>query len=106
MPPKCNTKKNKLPESPWAEDGNWLTWLLLTEVEKPANYKVHFGKKEKDEVSPIFAMLKPSLDAFSQNTSGERKVTVYKRIGQAVLPDLFTLDPNVVADRIKGKLES
>jgi hypothetical protein len=45
-------------------------------------------------------------DVFPQNTSGETKVMVYKRIGQAVLPDLFTVDPNVIADRIKGKLET
>jgi hypothetical protein len=28
MPPKRDTKKNKLPEIPWAEDGNRLMWLL------------------------------------------------------------------------------
>jgi hypothetical protein len=106
MPPKRDTKKKKLPEIPWAEDDNRLTWSLLTEIEKPANYKVLFGKKDKDEVSPISVTFKPSSDGFSQNTSGETKVTVHKHIGQVVLPDLFTLDPNVVADHVKGKLES
>jgi hypothetical protein len=56
---------------------------------------------------PIFLpVLRAHADVFPQNTSIEAKVMVYKRIGQAVLPDLFTLDPNVIADRIKGKLET
>lgn len=41
-----------------------------------------------------------------QNTSGETKVSVYKRIGATVLPEFYDLDPTATGDRIKGKLES
>jgi hypothetical protein len=105
MPPKCDTKKSKIPDIPWTEDNNWLIWFLLTKIEKHVNYKVLFGKKEKDEVKlllhgPLCTLI------FPQNTSGETKVMVHKRIRQVLLPNLFSVDPNVVADHIKGKLES
>ncbi|KAG6878044.1 hypothetical protein C0992_008712 [Termitomyces sp. T32_za158] len=58
-------------------------------MEAVNNYKVLFGKKDKTE-----------------NTSGETKVTVYKHIGQKILPELFDLDAGTVADRIKSKIES
>jgi hypothetical protein len=108
MPPKRDTKKNKIPDIPWTEDNNLLIWSLLNEIEKPANYKVLFGKKDKDEVKAhsILSGCRSLDRSFSQNTSGERKVTVYKRIGQALVPNLFAINPNVVADRMKGKLES
>ena len=106
MPPKRDTKKNKIPDILWTEDNNRLIWSLLTEIEKPANYKVLFGKKDKDEVNLRFHGPSRILLIFPQNTSGETKVTVYKRIGHAILPQLFAMDPNVVADCVKGKLES
>ena len=51
LPKGDNNKKAKIPDIPWTEHDNRLTWLLLTEIEKPVNYKVLFGKKDKDEVS-------------------------------------------------------
>jgi hypothetical protein len=33
------------------------------------------------------------------------KVKVYKRIAEVILPDLYELDPGVVGDCIKSKLE-
>ncbi|KAG6867239.1 hypothetical protein C0993_005324 [Termitomyces sp. T159_Od127] len=53
-------------------------------MEVPNNYKVLFGKKNKME-----------------NTNGETEVTMYKQIGQKILPELFDLDANTVADHIK-----
>jgi hypothetical protein len=51
MPPKHdNNKKAKIPDIPWTEHDNLPIWLLLTEIKKPVNYKVLFGKKDKDEV--------------------------------------------------------
>ena len=50
MPPKCDPKKSKIPDIPWTEINNSLIWSLLTKIEKPANYKVLLGKKDKDEV--------------------------------------------------------
>lgn len=40
-----------------------------------------------------------------QNMSGDSKVTVFKRIGQVILPELFALDGTTVANRLKGQLE-
>ena len=55
---------------------------------------------------PVFLpVLRAHADVFPQNTSGETKVMVHKHIRQAVLPDFFTLNPNVIADHIKEKLE-
>ncbi|KJA17247.1 hypothetical protein HYPSUDRAFT_106891, partial [Hypholoma sublateritium FD-334 SS-4] len=70
---------------------NWtnnLVWALLGEIEKDNNYRVLFGKRDP-----------------SENTSGERKSMVYKRIAQAVLPDLFGINANTIRDRIKAKIE-
>ena len=50
MPLKRDNKKAKILDIPWTEHDNRLTWLLLTEIEKPVNYKVLFRKKDKDEV--------------------------------------------------------
>lgn len=44
-------KKPRIPEIAWAENDNHLIWLLLAEIEKDANYRVLFGKKDKDEVT-------------------------------------------------------
>ncbi|KAF8074111.1 hypothetical protein FPV67DRAFT_1650802 [Lyophyllum atratum] len=87
MPPKKS--KTKISDIPWADNENFLTWALLTELEVEKNYKVIFGKKDK-----------------SENTSGETKVTVFKRIGEKILPELFAVDPTVIADRVKSKVES
>ncbi|GLB43921.1 hypothetical protein LshimejAT787_1501050 [Lyophyllum shimeji] len=81
--------KTKIPEIPWADNENLLTWALLTELEVDKNYKVIFGKKDKNE-----------------NTSKETKVTVFKRIGEKILPELFAVDPTVIGDRMKSKVES
>jgi hypothetical protein len=51
--PRATTAKNKLPDVPWAENGHHLIWLLLGEIEKNANYKVLFGKKDLQEVNHI-----------------------------------------------------
>ena len=41
----------------------------------------------------------------NQNTSGDSKVTVFKRIRQVILPELFALDGTTVANQLKGQLE-
>ena len=41
-----------------------------------------------------------------QNTSGESKASVYKRIGSIVLPEFSLIDPTATGDRIKSKLET
>jgi hypothetical protein len=41
----------------------------------------------------------------AQNTSGDSRISVFKHIGKQILPDLFSLDPGTVSDRLKGQLE-
>ncbi|KAJ7282936.1 hypothetical protein C8J57DRAFT_55130 [Mycena rebaudengoi] len=86
--PKTKAKKSNLPSFPWKDNDNKLIWELLTEAEKPENSKILFGTRAKGE-----------------NTSGDRKVTVYKRIGQVILPEFFALEPTMVADRSKAMIE-
>ena len=105
MPPKHDTKKTKIPDILWTKNSNWLIWSLLTEIKKPVNYKVLFRKKDKDEVNLQYHGPSCTLLIFPQNTSGETKVMVYKHIRHTILPDLFAMVPNVVADHVKGKLE-
>jgi hypothetical protein len=40
----------RLPDIPWAENDGSLIWSLITEMEKPENFKVLLGKKDKKEV--------------------------------------------------------
>jgi hypothetical protein len=54
MPTKCREKKTKVPDVPCSENEHWLMWLLLGELEKDANYKVLFGKKDPHEVLLVF----------------------------------------------------
>ena len=39
-----------LPAIQWANDNSKLIWSLLTEIEKPENFRVLFGKRNKSEV--------------------------------------------------------
>ncbi|KIM50421.1 hypothetical protein SCLCIDRAFT_1225355, partial [Scleroderma citrinum Foug A] len=64
-------------------------WSLIAKISKPVNYKVLYGKKDKNE-----------------NTSGESKASVYKRIGATVLPKFHIIDATATGDCIKSKLET
>ncbi|KAJ7436138.1 hypothetical protein B0H11DRAFT_1831189, partial [Mycena galericulata] len=76
-----------LPAIKWTADKGKLIWALIAEMERKENRLVLFGK-EKNE-----------------NTSGDSKIAVYKRIGGVIMPDLFAQAPNSLAKRIKGKAE-
>jgi hypothetical protein len=52
-PAQAVAASNRLPDIPWTEDSGRLIWSLLTEMEKPENFKVLLGKKDKKEVSSI-----------------------------------------------------
>ncbi|KAJ7273930.1 hypothetical protein C8J57DRAFT_1506044 [Mycena rebaudengoi] len=86
--PKAWTKKSNLPSIPWKDDDNKLIWALLTEIEKSDNSKSLFGTKAKGE-----------------NTSGDTKAAVYKHIGEAIVPDMYKLEPSTVGDRSKAMVE-
>ncbi|KAF8156110.1 hypothetical protein B0H34DRAFT_752270 [Crassisporium funariophilum] len=94
MPRKAAEKPEKavkphIPDINWAVNNSSLVWSLLAEINKAENYCVLYGKKES-----------------SENTSGETKVTVYNRIAEAILPDMYALDPRTVGKHVKSKLES
>ena len=42
--------KVPLPEIPWSENSHARVWNLIAEISKPVNYKVLYGKKDKNEV--------------------------------------------------------
>src|ERR1700689_3882565 len=46
--------KTGLPSISWTANDNHLTWSLLTEMEKYENFRVLFGKVDKEEVRPSF----------------------------------------------------
>jgi len=77
-----------LPKINWSANKGAVTWALIGQMEVKENRLVLFGKQSKDE-----------------NTSGESKIAVYKRIGGVILPDLFATSPNALAKRVKCKAE-
>ncbi|KAF8186682.1 hypothetical protein BJ912DRAFT_852063 [Pholiota molesta] len=86
MPPKTKKAlKVKIPELQWAEDDYKKTWEFINLLEKEENYKVLFGKKAPGE-----------------NTSGDTRIAVFRRIAQALFPFYFELDGGTVADRLKS----
>ncbi|KAF8233039.1 hypothetical protein L208DRAFT_1422999 [Tricholoma matsutake] len=81
-------KKPQIPEINWSANNSPAVWALQTEIKKIENYCVLYGKK-----------------VVAENTSSETKVTVYARIANTVLLELFALKPNTVHDHVKSKLE-
>ncbi|EDR10153.1 uncharacterized protein LACBIDRAFT_318208 [Laccaria bicolor S238N-H82] len=75
--------KPKILDIPWAENDDRLVWEFITECEKDVNYKVLFGKKE-----------------IRENTSGDSKITMFKRIAKVIMPDLFAVDGTTIDQNI------
>ena len=50
------TKKD-VPTINWSGNDGELIWKLITELEKPENFKVFLGKKDKNEVHNILKSL-------------------------------------------------
>ncbi|KAI0075047.1 hypothetical protein K474DRAFT_1571235, partial [Panus rudis PR-1116 ss-1] len=63
-------------------------FALLAELEKPENFKVIFGPKK------------------GENTSGDRKMKVFRRIGRAIFPGYAAFNETALAKRIKTKVEN
>ncbi|KAF7972866.1 hypothetical protein HWV62_16910 [Athelia sp. TMB] len=78
-------KKSTLPEISWTVQ---LTWSLIEEMTKRENAKVLFGKED------------------GENSSGDTKAAVHKRIAKAIIPELWNINPSTAGDRVKGKIES
>ncbi|KAJ7124037.1 hypothetical protein C8R46DRAFT_971700 [Mycena filopes] len=82
-------KEPTLPSIKWVADDGALTWALIEQMEVKQNRLVLFGKQDK-----------------SENTSGDSKTAVFKRIGSVILPDLYAIAPNSLGKRVKGKAEA
>ncbi|KAJ7780507.1 hypothetical protein DFH07DRAFT_792485 [Mycena maculata] len=93
--PKTATKKAKaavepdLGTIPWAYNEGALIWLLLDQLQVPDNRLVLFGKKP----------------GTTENTKGDSKIIVYKRIGEVILSELYKTSPNTLGKRVKAKAE-
>ena len=46
--------KVPLPEIPWSENSHTRVWSLIAKISKSVNYKVLYGKKDKNEVCFAF----------------------------------------------------
>ncbi|KAJ6555530.1 hypothetical protein B0H10DRAFT_1690033, partial [Mycena sp. CBHHK59/15] len=78
----------KLAQIAWAADEGALTWILLEKLQKKENFVVLFGKQDPKE-----------------NTSGDRKITVYERIAQEMFPEEYKDHSKTLGARVKGKTE-
>ncbi|KAJ2925642.1 hypothetical protein H1R20_g11452, partial [Candolleomyces eurysporus] len=85
----ATTAKPKLPEINWTANNYEMLHKLLTETEKPENRSVFYGKENKDD-----------------NTSGDSKNKVCKRIAEAIVPELFVQNPTAITKRITTKIKN
>ncbi|KAK7027727.1 hypothetical protein R3P38DRAFT_2939819 [Favolaschia claudopus] len=80
VPKKAAAKKGKknaeppLPKINWKADEAALIWALIGRMEVKENRLVLFGKDSSDE-----------------NTVGDSKMVVYKRMGGDIMPQLFAM---------------
>ncbi|KAI9511075.1 hypothetical protein F5148DRAFT_963915, partial [Russula earlei] len=78
-----------VPEINWTADNGKLIWALIPELEQPENFKVYLRKKDKNE-----------------NTTGESKAKVAWWMGKAILLAYAKINPKVVGDQVKSRLEA
>lgn len=99
-------KKDKpvIKQISWATNNNTLIWELINEIENTQNFKTLYGT-QKGEVCNFYLRRTQLILHAHKNSSGDTKIKVYKRIGQKILPDLYALDEDTVASRVKGKIE-
>lgn len=105
-PPRKQKKQDKpaIPTIQWSGDNYSLTWRLIGLVEEPENRKVLVGKS-KDEVSRLSVVRTSGTDLI-QNSSGENRARIYKRIAEKLFPAYFVLDAGTTANCIKSKWEA
>ncbi|KLO13913.1 hypothetical protein SCHPADRAFT_827308, partial [Schizopora paradoxa] len=90
---KAKAVKAKVELAPilWNQDGSKLVFALLTEMEKDENRIVLCGKRPGEV-----------------RTSGDSKNTVYRRIAQAIFPEICKISighATVVSERVRVKAE-
>ena len=96
-------EKTKPPIHPiqWTQNQHELTWKLLGEMGKHENFRVIFGKTDKDEVSTMTGLdIYFWADRCHQNTPSESKIAVCKCIGQAILPDIMEQHVMEISGRV------
>ncbi|KAJ7939467.1 hypothetical protein B0H13DRAFT_1850763 [Mycena leptocephala] len=92
-----------LPQIKWTADEGALTWALIASWRSRRTVLFSLEKTTKTRrvsIRPSGFYFDPT-DRDFQNTSGDSKIAVYKRIGGVILPDLFAVSPNALAKRVK-----
>ncbi|PIL25120.1 hypothetical protein GSI_13009 [Ganoderma sinense ZZ0214-1] len=89
-----------LPKIQWTANQSAITWSLISEMEKTENRKVLFGKKS-DEI-----LCQPIGGRAEKNSSAEHKISVCKRIAEAIVPALYSKDATVAGERVRSKIVS
>ncbi|KAJ7836114.1 hypothetical protein B0H14DRAFT_3870886, partial [Mycena olivaceomarginata] len=79
---------SKLGPLSWAANQYALTSQLITLLQKQENFIVLFGKKDA-----------------SENTSSDRKITVYERIAKEMFPEDFEIHAKTLGKRVKAKAD-
>ncbi|KDQ05718.1 hypothetical protein BOTBODRAFT_90196, partial [Botryobasidium botryosum FD-172 SS1] len=73
----------------WSDNNSKKTWQFIGEMEHVGNFKVLFGKTDKKD-----------------NTSGETRAGLFKRITEVLWLEYFAIDPMTLRDRTKNKYDS
>ncbi|KAJ7577898.1 hypothetical protein C8J56DRAFT_737782, partial [Mycena floridula] len=100
---KGDQPETALPDLDWSEDDGKLTWNLITQIEKPENFKVLFGTKAGEAIISTFLWLQ--MLNHPQNTSGDSKAKVHRRIAEALIPEQFKDNQKSAEKKIKTKIE-
>ncbi|RXW25843.1 hypothetical protein EST38_g118 [Candolleomyces aberdarensis] len=86
------TKKSsalrKHPDIKWGHNNHALIWALLTEIEKPENRPLFFGRVNVND-----------------NTTGDSKAKVCKRLAKAIFLEECKIDAVGMGKRVKAKIE-
>ncbi|RXW12065.1 hypothetical protein EST38_g13789 [Candolleomyces aberdarensis] len=86
---KKSSAPRKLPDIKWGHNNHALIWALLTEIEKPKNRPLFFGRVNAND-----------------NTTGDSKANVCKRLAEAIFPEECKIDAVGMGKRVKAKIEA
>ncbi|KAF8900242.1 hypothetical protein CPB84DRAFT_1847304 [Gymnopilus junonius] len=81
------TRNQTLPTIPWTANKSELIYKLLTELAKKGNHVALYGVQKGNK------------------TIGSSKSKVHKEIASVLFPELFSGNEEVLASRVKGKIE-
>ena len=98
------TSKSAILAIQWTANNHNLICKLLDEMGRLENFSVLFGRTDSVEVSKFLPHNQPQSLITPQNTTGDSKIKVCKRIGEVLFPALFPDHATVVGERIRGKI--